>query len=319
MTSLNDLSDVNAPTPSDLDRLVYDAGTSMWVPGPQINWERSQGTITYPAGDNGHVHIDTTAFGPVPLDNTAVIAEPPSGSLAFQFTVTSAMVAVDASFAALPCPAALNLSLSGTPADLTGTRTLRTQCQVNDTYRSDASASISTSRLVAGVALTTKSVVAGDVVKVFAWLAGSGSEKFTADQVIATPYTDLLVPGSGDDDKLLLTVAATATQGADFLGTAPDGMSVTVMGSTSLTSSQRQTYQSGGVAAGDNATIQTSSNGLGIWALRAPAGKGSYVWENQTISAVSSSDVPPYLFRTMRYTTIDLWSTLLPADGPWAP
>lgn len=277
-----------------------------------VEWTRQQGTITYPTGDNGHVHVDETDYTAGVFGN--LVEDPPAEALGYQFTVTAAMVDVDTSAFTVPCPVLLALSLSGSPQGWAANRTIRLCVTVNDVVASTSVATLLSSRLTIGRMLRVP-VKVDDVVKVYLWQTAGAGESVIWRHLVATPHVSLFRPGPAHDGKMMLVHSPTLRPGLAWLATAPAGVAATIAGSTTDAINVATASQNG-VDAGLVSTSGTNSN-LGWWLLRLPFSDqlGAFHWSPQTVGSDSNSVVDPYVFRVMRYTTVDMWTAIVDIDA----
>lgn len=320
MTALNDLADVNAPSPSDDDVLTYDDATSMWIAqapppaGSTAEWQHNEGTLTYPSGDNLWTYVEDHTSSPVQsrhIENTTSVPAN-DDALVDTITVTSGMVDVGGTSGLLyPVTVGLKVSVSVVPHNRTGNFTWRVALQRNGVTTAYQSMSVFTSRDRASQALTTP-VAAGDTIKVHSWLTSdANAEGVDVTMFAAAPCVyGFNVPTSADDGQILMM--AVPAPGFQQTTSGPDGTDAVLYGPNAP--GTRWRYQTNPTA-GDTSNIFIA---LAFSGLYLPHGTTGSPYYGEAIgNGVASESGPPLLGKVHQYTSYDFWTLML--DWPYDP
>jgi hypothetical protein len=292
--NLNDLADVSAPNPGDLERLVFDADSGLWVPG---GWVQSLATdITYPAGDDNGWFLETVGMDA--FYSTAALDSPPEAALVAEFTVTEAMVpgGIDDAFGPVP---GLWINVPFDTSQPTVTVTMRVSVRVNGEVRATNQTSALSTRLRAANAVMP-TVAVGDVVKVYAWCATASS----ALPIAFVAWTPVL-RGWGVSDR------ATLNWWTDMpsIEWAPAPSVGLLQGSTTTTANIVQFRQNTEVLG--VTTSSAVSTPMKLWAR--PSGGRSVAWAPQSGgSADLTTSGLPLVINAMRFKAFETWHLEVP-------
>jgi hypothetical protein len=303
--NLNDLADVNAPSPADLDRLRFDADSGLWV--PDSGWEDVEATtITYPAGDNGWMLVDESVSEAITYQANSSTVPAADAALVYEFTVTEAMLGdlpnIDG---ILP---GLGISLSGTGWS-SAFATMWYGFQVNGTtvLASSHSGGSTTQRWVIRSLIPVK---VNDVVKVHLWMNTGHTPSANFGLVAAAPTAVRLgVPVAADGQVELQWWPANPELGG--ISVKPDSLSGIAMelASGSLTWLGTQTRRDDSTLVA-NASVRNQNPVL----YHTDADTGSYFWSSNANSAgtVNTSSGDRFLGRIPRFTSMAYKRLLLP-------
>lgn len=314
MAVLDDLNDVNTAGKQDRDRLTWDEALGLWVPKPPglAPWSFE---ATYPAGDNGHVYVNTFAtpfdcsthientVDPVPDDNWKIA----------EFEVTAAMLPTvthdGAPFAAPLRQLEISVSLE---VEFSTTRGVRLAIGVNgvrESYR-NVSASAARRRVMLYDAAT---VEVGDTVTLHVWRsAGVTTETMDVVLSIGTPLVRRW--GLGDLGGALAylwtpNAADPTVVESTWRSDPPAGVDAFVVGPTNAT--VFVTRQNG-------INTATSTSWLGPWGLKdnESLGVAAIAAASAGGSTANNSPGDPYFSRTHQIEEARFWYALLPEPTP---
>lgn len=330
MTALEDLTDVgNLSGADDGDYLAYDQTSGLWIPqvppasgGSSAEWVHNQGTLTYPAGDNGWVHVSDDRAAPLEARHIELINTTPAADAALihSFEVTSAMVAVGGT-AGLEYPAniGLQVNLSAVPVNLSGFITWRTTLVVDGVDRHYITGSVST-----GTERTVRSmmcsVAVGETVEIHSWLTNdTNADGMDILLTLAAPIVQGFnyEPATANGD--VLSFWATDDPGQAAVATSPDGITMEAVGVTSWP--VRYSGQRGATPGSIFSFSSGPTTRGGLWSLLVPfSGAGDGIgqpWVREGVTNNNSSSGDPLLLRCPRFTAYDFWTLQFdtPSEG----
>jgi hypothetical protein len=319
-TSLSDLNDVgDLSGASDDDYLGYDNTSGLWVPmappaAGGADWVANTGTLTYPAGDNGWTYVNDMRSEPFEARHAENTSSIPSddNALIDTINVTSAMVDIGGqSGLAYPITGGLSINLSALVVNGSGFISWRHAVERNGVLQQYRDQFVSASGAVRVVANLKTPAADGDTIKVHSWLENTtGADGLDFTVILGAPITlGFNVPGSSEDGDIMFVWLPTVP-GHQQVETGPDGLDMSVSGSTSPGIQHR--YQSG-VNAGN--LVENVSTNRVLFGLRLPHGTIGTPTHGTSAAGSSTSAGDPMLLRTQQFTSYGFWTLQVPVPS----